>query len=454
MARRAPPAPLLPVLLLAGGGLRAAGILATVQDMRLYDDVRSTFADRVVERFRGAAARLPAADPEQRLRARVQLLQAVDAMSYTLGVQGWLEQAPPVPVPSARAAGAAAATEDEGAALWCGLGGPAAADARAHERRVLDRLLEGLGQGGGTGLLGLDVGSGYGGWARRLVLERPEVARITGVEYQQGIHALSRRFTDFAFEGEAQMAERVSFEHGGIREWLSAHRGPPLDFALSFLALLHIGSTLAEKEALLKELVAKLRPRGRVYFEDLVALPAAARGDNPAYVAKLKRVMWMNVLVTHKDYAQLFDRAALRPVGNWSAVAYDVTAAWRHFVLQRTEGFKELHGETQLCLGANGAVFPASRTTDSLECETISGVFGSNDLSSHYLASQRQFFCEVCELFWGLGDLAEGDCGCQAEPQPSEDALSYPQHHPPLVGGVMLFAERREPWPKPQGQEL
>lgn len=446
-------------LALAALAVRLAESADGVHRMQLYDDVRMQYAARTVDRFAGAALGLAAPTPREQLARRFWLLRSVDVMSYTVGVQGFFEKHPPVAVLDTQTLGGASPGDDggEGRRLWSGALEPQ--DPQAHEKLILDRLFSGLvksvksklnasqrAEAMEGGLRGLDVGTGYGGWVRLIALENQRVRKIEGLELQSGICELAVNFSRWAFEPMQELHDRVGFINGDIRSALAtdtaAGAHPLRDFLVSFLALLHIGSDLDEKLALFQQLASAVKVGGRVYFEDLVVLPAVFASD-PGCAAKVQRVVWMNALPTHTQYADILLGAGFQPVGNASATAYDVTSAWRRFVLARVTQFRAAFDgagvSTQLCLQDTGRVLPSA--VGGGECDELHSLMGSEAAALEYIASQSQFVCEVCELFNGKGSLAEEDCACDTGTFTGEED-SKPQHHPPLLGGVIVFAER------------
>lgn len=296
------------------------------------------------------------------------------------------------------------------------------------------------------GFRGLDIGTGYGGWVRLIAMERQRVRKIEGLELQGDIYELAVNFSRWALEPVEELQGRVKFTNGDVRSVLGHSRpGEPLrDFIISFLALLHIGQDLDQKLKLFEQIAVSLKFGGRVYIEDLVVLPVAL--SDPRYRDKVQRVVWMNALPTHGEYANMIEDAGFIPVGNATSVAYDVTAAWKRFVWARStqfqHTFQELMGETSLCLQDTGRVMPA-RT--GVECLKLDDLLGDRSASIDYIDSQSAFFCEVCELFNGKGQLAEESCGCELGSWTAAERDSRLYDHPPLLGGVFVFAERAAP---------
>lgn len=433
---------------------------ALLKDMKLYDDSRWQYTKRTFEYFKKAVDDLAqqAATSEQAIRLRLRLLRSVDVMSYTVGIQEAYERFPPRAVHDADNMNSAG-DPDEGAALWCGI--QDAAHAQAHEYRILDRLLAGLSNGTGIGdsnsaskkrLSGADIGSGYGGWARMIALERPEVERIVGVEYQEHVRELAEQFTHYGFQDASELQQRMSFwrDTGSSSNdafvWLeeqatktSVDKPATLDFIISFLALLHIGQSRADKEKLLRGFANRLRPGGRIYFEDIAALPAAFDSSRPELEEKLRNTVAMTRLTSHADYSKLLQEAGFQASGGSSALVFDASAAWQQFVLVRSKAFQTLSRRSSLCLLKDGRVIPQSMPhakDDEVACEALERILGDAQLVDAYLASQSNFFCDVCEVFNGRGQLAVADCQCS-------DSKHVARDHPPLAGGLIAFAERQ-----------
>lgn len=368
---------------------------------------------------------------------RLQLVRSVDVMSYTVGVQKYLEQAPPKAV---RADGASQNESplQEGTRLWCGTRHHSS-NARAHEWHVLDMVLS-QDVHRQDRLRGLDIGSGYGGWPRMIALERPEVAQVVGIEYQEQVRTLADRLTDYAFEHEESARERISFwrkqsslnDGNDVHDYLSELEGVKFDFVISFLALLHIGHSPQDRSSLISKVGGHLRIGGRLYFEDIVALPTTM--DNPALAAKVGRVLGLSFLATHQDYV-----AIMKGFDGFSpaSAVFDVTDAWKAFVKDRNANFRRLRPESSLCLLVDGSIVPSVNNSqlpiEHIECQSLSHVLGGQDMAKKYLKSQASFFCGVCELFQGRGTLAESDCACDE---------SDGEDHPPLIGGAIMFAQK------------
>jgi hypothetical protein len=189
--------------------------------MNLYDDARSEYARRVVDHFKSAVEDLPAADSEETLRQRYNLLRSVDVMSYTVGIQPYYETLPPVPYGLAGCADAPAAygstakacgvegipafiaATELGTAIWGGAVYPS--DLQAHEVQVMERVVSRLTPAPDTsGLRGIDIGAGYGGWARLLALTHPEVTEITAIEYQEHIRVLAEQFSTWGLSAASE----------------------------------------------------------------------------------------------------------------------------------------------------------------------------------------------------------------------------------------------------------
>lgn len=285
---------------------------------------------------------------------------------------------------------------EEGFELWCGARN--ASDPQAHEFQILDRLLTGL-EKRMDGFRGLDIGSGYGGWARLIAINRPEVSHIIAAEFQEKIHSLGQKFTSFAFESDPDFRSPISTWKGDVRKLLDADP-KPFDFVISFLALLHIGNTYTEKVELFQKIAARLHIGARAYIEDIVALPSAT---HPSYQAKLKRVAWMNVQLQHTDYHKLLDQVGFAPVASSHSMVYDVTDAWKRFVLTRAQGFKALRLTTHFCLQNDGRVVPALDDQQGVQCRTLEGIFGHRQLAEDYLASQLIFCLRGVRVVLGQG---------------------------------------------------
>ena len=55
-----------------------------------------------------------------------------------------------------------------------------------------------------SGLRGIDIGAGYGGWARLLALTHPEVTEITAIEYQEHIRVLAEQFSTWGLSAASE----------------------------------------------------------------------------------------------------------------------------------------------------------------------------------------------------------------------------------------------------------
>eukprot|EP01062_Namystynia_karyoxenos_P069535 TRINITY_DN65012_c0_g1_i1.p1 TRINITY_DN65012_c0_g1~~TRINITY_DN65012_c0_g1_i1.p1 ORF type:complete len:735 (+),score=212.84 TRINITY_DN65012_c0_g1_i1:84-2207(+) len=393
--------------------------------MALYDDVRTLYAERVFSVYSPLLA--PTAGTAQRYA----LARSVDVMSYTVGIQHLYDAHPPTPLGGGwRHWGPWASTlpwAGSNVRLSPGLGSE-------HERVSIQLLLAGL----GNNLHGVDIGSGYGGWMR-LLSSQAQVRALTGIELQSYVRALASRLSDYAALGS-----NITFWDGAGGEaraerWLAAP-GPQVDFVISHLAFLHIGDQHTRSD-LLRGIYKRLHPGGRLLVEDFVGLPAAA--ERVEWEAKVKRVVWMADVFPISRYQELLRDAGFTPLEGQPSAVWDPTAAWKEFVAARWQAFRQMRSGTPLCLNTtSGVVQTRPAVQDGMQCKMLREIIGPKH-AQRYIGTQGRFFCEVCELFWGKGELALRDCGCPTYLlDPSADPRSAPRSHPPLVGGVLILAQR------------
>lgn len=127
-----------------------------------------------------------------------------------------------------------------------------------------DRLLHGMALPPGARLL--DIGSGIGGPARHAAREG---AIVTGIDLTPGFVATASALTaELGFPEGA-----VTFREG------SALDLPFRDASFDAAMMLHVGMNIADKRALMAEVMRVLRPGGSFTIYDMMRVDAAQPGD-------------------------------------------------------------------------------------------------------------------------------------------------------------------------------
>jgi len=186
-----------------------------------------------------------------------------------------------------------------------------------------------------------DIGAGYGGFARELSFSFPNLP-VTAVEYRKDVATFGQWFANHIMlevpEGSPNKMNLTFWDdpRASANDGLLFLPKGNCDAVVSLLCFLHI-----PKEALRDALRTGLPDGGILYAEDLVALDVAL--SDARFTEKVKQSIWMTNLTTRSDYAALLS-------GDFSGIGdsltYDVSSAWKAFVLARWKEFRKLPTNT------------------------------------------------------------------------------------------------------------
>lgn len=162
-----------------------------------------------------------------------------------------------------------------------------------------------------------DIGSGVGGTAR--VLADCSGCQVLGIELQPELCRLSTELTR-----RVGLSGKVTFKAGNFLdyEW-----GETFDHFVSLLVFLH----LPEREAVLKHCFRALKPGGRFFIEDFVALGAFTEQEQAALNDQVSAVQ----VSTAEQYQQDLEAAGFTAV-----VVQPMTEPWQQWTQQRYDAFK------------------------------------------------------------------------------------------------------------------
>lgn len=321
------------------------------KSMDLYNNDRSYFIERVMQNSfpNGFEGRHP-----------FKSFRALDVMSYTRIDSSKYEFPedypfnPKIPTP-----------EDSANTL-------AASD---HELNILEHILpESRKSPDAEDVAILDVGCGYGGWARMLKIRYPH-ARVVGCEFQPIVRDLAKKLTAATSELTADSIEywepADANSLADVHEYLKTAADESYDAVTSFLAILHI----PQKDKLFQELLRVLRPGGRIIFEDLIGTAKAEQlrkqpnihveafrfsGDVPrtlqerhtgalveSKLIKLQRVVHFSDALTLHEYEDKLTAAGFQSVEGKNIVTC-AASTWGMFVKDRSKIFAGFTPDTLL----------------------------------------------------------------------------------------------------------
>jgi sarcosine/dimethylglycine N-methyltransferase len=164
----------------------------------------------------------------------------------------------------------------------------------------------------------LEIGSGVGGPARWIAARTG--ARVTALELQPDLDALARDLTR-----RCGLSGSVNHVCGNILDGLPADA--PADHAVSFLCFLHI----ATRDRLAEVLHGTLKPGGKLYIEDYIALRALTSSEQHDLAGKVQ----CPFVPTATAYCDTLERA-----GFTVEEITDMSADWRAFTATRRDAFE------------------------------------------------------------------------------------------------------------------
>lgn len=196
-------------------------------------------------------------------------------------------------------------------------------DIREASRRTVDRMVEVL--GGVAGKRVLDIGSGYGGGARRLVAEHG-AAHVTCLNIAPAENDRNRQLT-----AEAGLEDRVAVVEGSFDDLPFADQS--FDVVWSQDAILHA----PDRGAVLGEVARVLRPGGEFVFTDPM------QADGLASTAALQPIYDRIHLANLASFG--FYRAALAERGMDEVRIEDLSPQLRNHYAQVAEDLRARRGE-------------------------------------------------------------------------------------------------------------
>jgi SAM-dependent methyltransferase len=213
----------------------------------------------------------------------------------------------------------------------------------------------------------LEIGSGIGGPARHLAATVG--CHVTALELQPDLDALAASLT-----ARCGFTDRVRHVCGDILTGAPEPGG--YDGVLAILCVLHI----SDRNALLAECFAALRPGGRIYLEDFTKLtePTAAEWD------ALRVKVQCPYLPTPDLYVAQLKEAGFVDVG-----LVDVSAAWTAFTAERLAAYRAAR-ERNVRVHGQGVV-------DGLDdfYATVAGLYERGVLGGALVSATRPGYAEA-----------------------------------------------------------
>ncbi|MDA0704384.1 MAG: methyltransferase domain-containing protein [Proteobacteria bacterium] len=208
----------------------------------------------------------------------------------------------------------------------------------------------------------LDVGSGIGGSARHLAAKIG--CHVTALELQTDLDALSAELN-----ARCGLAGRIETVCGDILD------GPPdgraFDALMSLLVFIHIG----DRQRLLAQCHAALKPGGRIYIEDFHLLRAPDADQQCDLSVKVRCGGPIPAAATYK--------AQMAEAGFADIVFEDMTGRWSDFCRERLRAFRANH--------AGNVEKHGQAVTDGLEdfFRVIVGLFEDGVLGGLRISARR-----------------------------------------------------------------
>jgi len=175
----------------------------------------------------------------------------------------------------------------------------------------------------------IDIGSGIGGPARYIAWKTG--ARVTALELQSDLNDVANDLT--ARTNLSTLVEHIQ------RDVLDGNFGSEYDYAISFLAILHI----PDRKALWKQIWDCLKPGGSVYVEDFIR----CRDLDPKETEDLRNELQCRYLPRMHEYKQ-----QILMQGFHIRAEEEMTEPWTAFTKERQEDFNKnitrhtsVHGE-------------------------------------------------------------------------------------------------------------
>lgn len=140
----------------------------------------------------------------------------------------------------------------------------------------------------------------------------------------------------------------------------------------------------------------------------------------------------MPEMIQENDYSLLLK--------NFNYNISNVTKAWSHYTLDRSNNFKTLNSSSLVCIDKLGNININNNTNGNgngkgFMCHRLEYLL--NNETKNYLKTQKRFFCEVCELFNGKNYPTHLDDKCKCD-------NNINNQHPPLVGGIYIHAIKKQ----------
>lgn len=215
---------------------------------------------------------------------------------------------------------------------------------------AVHEAIEALGLADGQQVL--DVGAGLGGPAR--LMADTAGCSVTAIELQPDLFEISRMLTE-----KCGLSEKVTHLNGDVLA--QDFSGEGFDAAVSWLVFLHI----ADRATLFSVLHAALRPGGRFYFEDYVALGPLTEAE--------KKTLADDVYCPYlPDLARYV--ADLEAAGFVDIETRDMTPDWIPFVRTRRDDFKARLQANAEAMGEETARAQAAFF------DTVAGLFDGGNL--------------------------------------------------------------------------
>lgn len=166
----------------------------------------------------------------------------------------------------------------------------------------------------------LDVGSGVGGPARRLI--RKCGVNIMGLEFQGELHQAGVQLTN-----NSDVKDKMTHMNGDV---LVSDIGKDYDGAYGILVFLHI----TDKEKLFERLSSSLKPGGKLYFDDFIIYQDKPLTDNEK--SMLSTVVSCDRLCTAAEYKQILGEKGFKDI-----VIKDMTEPFLSFTKTRTTAWDD-----------------------------------------------------------------------------------------------------------------